>query len=52
VKNEAAITPSEIGMVLNSESYVPYYQQIVEQIRQLVKAGKSKEGKRPARRSM
>ena len=44
MKNGAAITPNEIGMVLNTESYVPYYQQIVEQIRGLVKAAKVKEG--------
>jgi GntR family transcriptional regulator len=44
VKNEAAISASETGMVLNSESYVPYYQQIVEQIRGLVRSEKAKEG--------
>ena len=45
MKDEVAIiTADETGMALNSESYVPYYQQIVEQIRALVRSGKAKEG--------
>ncbi len=41
---DQAIAVDDFGLVLNNESYVPYYQQIVEQIRELVKAGKVKEG--------
>jgi GntR family transcriptional regulator len=41
---DQTITVDDVGLVLNNESYVPYYQQIVEQIRELVKAGKVKEG--------
>jgi GntR family transcriptional regulator len=44
VKDEVAVTANETGMVLNSESYVPYYQQIVEQIRALVRLQKAQEG--------
>lgn len=44
MKNQAAITASGTEIVLNSESYTPYYQQIVEQIRGLVRSEKAKEG--------
>ena len=38
------IAVDRVGLVLDHQSYVPYYQQIVEQIREVVKAGKAKEG--------
>src|ERR1035438_6517227 len=38
------IDPSPIGLVLDHQSFVPYYQQIVEQVRELVKAGQVREG--------
>jgi GntR family transcriptional regulator len=41
---DQAIAVDQVGLVLDHESYVPYYQQIVEQIRELVKIGKVKEG--------
>lgn len=41
---DQAIATDDIGLALDHESYVPYYQQIVEQIRTLVKTGKVKEG--------
>ena len=44
MKSETAIPASQTGMLLDSESYVPYYQQIVGQIRGLVRAQKVKEG--------
>lgn len=44
MKNQDAITAKETGIALNSESYVPYYQQIVEQVRVLVRSEKVKEG--------
>lgn len=44
MKDKATIAASDTGMVLNSESYVPYYQQIVEQIRALARSEKFQEG--------
>jgi GntR family transcriptional regulator len=44
MKNKIAFTTSETGIVLDSESYVPFYQQIVEQIRALVRSEKIQEG--------
>ena len=39
-----AISVLETGLVLDSESYIPYYQQIVEQVRALIKAEKLNQG--------
>lgn len=44
MKDETAVTASETGIVLDNESYVPFYQQIVEQIRALVRSEKIQEG--------
>jgi GntR family transcriptional regulator len=38
------ISDDRVELVLDHHSYVPYYQQIVEQIRELAKAGQVKEG--------
>lgn len=44
MKSEPAIAANETGMLLNNESYVPYYQQIVEQVRAMVRSEKVREG--------
>jgi GntR family transcriptional regulator len=44
MNNETAFSASGTGMVLNNESYVPYYQQIVEQVRAMIRSGKAQEG--------
>jgi len=43
---DPAIAVDSIELVLDHQSYVPFYQQIVEQVRELDKAGKVKEGER------
>jgi GntR family transcriptional regulator len=37
-------TASELGIVLDSSSFVPYYEQIVDQVRSLIKKNKLKQG--------
>ena len=44
MKSEPAIAANGTGMLLNNESYVPYYQQIVEQVRAMVRSEKVREG--------
>ena len=41
---DQAIAVDRVELALDHHSYVPYYQQIVEQIRELAKAGQVKEG--------
>lgn len=42
---DEVIEIGNIGLALDTESYVPYYEQIVQQIRSLVKSEKLKEGR-------
>lgn len=44
MKSETALPANQTGMVLDTESYVPYYQQIVGQVRGLIRSEKVKEG--------
>lgn len=44
MKTETSMTAGETEIVLDRESYVPYYQQIISQIRTLVRSEKAKEG--------
>jgi GntR family transcriptional regulator len=37
-------TVGELGLALATDSYVPYYEQIAEQVRSMIKAGRLKEG--------
>jgi GntR family transcriptional regulator len=39
-----ATHPSELNLILDGSSFVPYYEQIVEQVRSLVKRGQLREG--------
>ncbi len=39
-----AVHPSELKLILDGTSFVPYYEQIVEQVRGLVKRGQLQEG--------
>jgi GntR family transcriptional regulator len=47
MRNRAVVdgaTASELGIVLDSSSFVPYYEQIVDQVRSLIKKNKLKQG--------
>jgi GntR family transcriptional regulator len=39
-----AATAGELGIVLDGSSFVPYYEQIVDQVRSLIKKNKLKQG--------
>ncbi len=41
-----AVGPHELGLVLDNASFVPYYEQIVDQVRTLIKKNKLKQGQR------
>jgi GntR family transcriptional regulator len=41
---DAAIRAEELGLVIDNHSFVPYYEQIVDQVRSLIKDGTMKEG--------
>jgi GntR family transcriptional regulator len=41
---DMAVSARELGMVLDSGSFVPYYEQIVDRVRSLIKESKLKEG--------
>ncbi len=38
------VLPQELGIVLDNSSFVPYYEQIVDQVRSLIKKNKLKQG--------
>src|SRR5512142_235099 len=40
----AALNAQELGIVLDNSSFVPYYEQIVDQVRSLIKKNKLKQG--------
>ena len=41
----SAATAEQLGLVLDSGSFVPYYEQIVDQVRSLIKANRLREGR-------
>jgi GntR family transcriptional regulator len=43
-KSEQPLTASELGLVLDNSSFVPYYEQVVDQVRTLIKKNKLKSG--------
>jgi len=43
-KNERPVSASDLGLVLDNHSYVPYYEQVVDQVRTLIKKNKLKSG--------
>src|SRR5438309_4664785 len=40
----SAATAEQLGLILDSGSFVPYYEQIVDQVRSLIKANRLREG--------
>ena len=43
-KKQRPVRASELGLVLDNHSFVPYYEQVVDQVRTLIKKNKLKSG--------